>query len=148
MTLSKELSRVNTLFIDTPPVIYYIEAHPQFGPLVKEIVDLFQSGGVAAFSSVLTLTEVLSKPIEAGDEDLARKFAEFLKYGKNLGLIEISVDVAERAGRLRGQYPDLRTVDAVQISAAIGVGADAFVTNDKKLKRIRELNVIVLSDYL
>jgi predicted nucleic acid-binding protein len=148
MTLSKELSRVNTLFIDTAPVIYYIEAHPQFGPLVKEIVNSFQSGGVAAFSSVLTLTEVLSKPIEAGDENLARKFAEFLKYGKNLGLIEISVDVAERAGRLRGQYPDLRTVDAVQISAAIGVGADAFVTNDKKLKRIKELNVIVLSDYL
>ncbi|WXG44987.1 MAG: type II toxin-antitoxin system VapC family toxin [Promethearchaeati archaeon SRVP18_Atabeyarchaeia-1] len=148
MTLSKELSRVNRLFIDTPPVIYYIEAHPQFGPLVKEIVDLFQSDGAVAFSSVLTLTEVLSKPIEAGDENLARKFAEFLKYGKNLGLIEISVDVAERAGRLRGQYPDLRTVDAVQISAAIGIGADAFVTNDKKLKRIKELNVIVLSDYL
>jgi predicted nucleic acid-binding protein len=58
------------------------------------------------------------------------------------------VDVAERAGKLRGQYPGLRTVDAVQISAAIGVGADAFVTNDKKLKRIKELSVIVLSDYL
>jgi predicted nucleic acid-binding protein len=92
--------------------------------------------------------EVLSKPIEAGDEDLAREFADFLEYGKNLRLIEISPDLAESAGRLRGHYPGLRTVDAVQISAAIGVGAGAFVTNDNKLKRIKELNVMILSNYL
>ncbi len=36
MTLSEELARVNTLFIDTAPIIYYIEAHPQFGPFTKE----------------------------------------------------------------------------------------------------------------
>ncbi len=86
MTLFEELAQVNTIFIDTAPVIYYIEAHPKFGPLVKDVVTAFQSGNLNAFSTVITLTEVLPKPIEAGDEKLARKFAEFLKYGKNISL--------------------------------------------------------------
>lgn len=148
MTLADELSQISTIFVDTAPVIYYIEAHLQFGPLAKEVVNAFQSGRLSAFSSVITLTEVLPKPIEAGDEKLARKFAEFLKYGRNLSLIEISMSIAERAGKLRGQYSDLRAIDAIQISVAIDVGADAFLTNDKKLKQIKEIKVLVLKDYL
>ncbi|HIC91814.1 MAG TPA: PIN domain-containing protein [Syntrophaceae bacterium] len=148
MTLSDELDQINTIFIDTAPVIYYIEAHPQFGPLAKEVINAFQSGRLGAFSSVITLAEVLPKPIEAGDEKLARKFAEFLKHGRNLSLIEISAGIAERAGRLRGRYSDLRAIDAIQISVAIDVGADTFLTNDKRLKQVKEINVLVLRDYL
>ncbi|MGR3310948.1 MAG: type II toxin-antitoxin system VapC family toxin [Candidatus Brocadiales bacterium] len=148
MTLADELSQISTVFIDTAPVIYYIEAHPQFGPLAKEVVDSFISGRLSAFSSVITLAEVLPKPIKAGDEKLAKKFAEFLKYGRNLSLIEISASMAERAGRLRGQYQDLKAIDAIQLSVAIDVGADAFLTNDKKLTQIKELKVLFLKDYL
>ena len=148
MTLADELSQASIIFIDTAPLIYYIEAHPKFGALAKEIVDSFQSDRLSAFSSVITLTEVLSKPIEAGDGKLARKFAEFLKHGRNLSLIEISADIAERAGILRGHYPSLKAIDAIQISAAIEVGADIFLTNDKKLNQIKEINTLVLMDYL
>jgi predicted nucleic acid-binding protein len=148
MTISSDLNQINSIFIDTAPVIYYIEAHPQFGPLAKEVVNEFQTGSLNAFSSVITLTEVLPKPIEAKDEKLARKFSEFLKRGKNFNLMEITASIAERAGRLRGYYPDLRTVDAIQIAAAIEAGADAFLTNDIKLKQIKEIKVLVLKDYL
>jgi hypothetical protein len=65
---------------------------------------------LSAFSSVITLTEVLSKPFEARDEKLASKFANFLKHGKNLSLIEISTSIAERAGILRGRYPDIKAL--------------------------------------
>jgi predicted nucleic acid-binding protein len=46
------------------------------------------------------------------------------------------------------RYPFLRTTDAIQISAALDVGTDAFLTNDKKLKQIEEIKVLVLADYL
>lgn len=139
MTIAGELNRVSSLFIDTAPIIYYIEAHPQFGPLAKEVFDSFLSGRITAYSSVLTLTEVLPKPMESGDVKLARKFSEFLEHGKNLNLVEITAAIAKQAGVLRGHYPVLRALDA---------GADAFITNDKKLKRMKEINVLVLSDYL
>lgn len=148
MTLSEELARISSIFIDTAPIIYYIEAHPDFGPLAKEVVAAFQSGKLTAYSSVMTLTEVLPKPIESGDEKLARKFADFLKHGKHFTMIEISERIAESAGKLRGRYPVLKTVDAVQIAAALEIGSEAFLTNDVKLKQIKELKVMVLKDYL
>ena len=52
MTLSEELNQISSIFIDTAPVIYYIEAHPQFGPLVQDVVGYIQSGKLNAFSSV------------------------------------------------------------------------------------------------
>ena len=148
MTLSDELTRINSIFIDTAPIIYYIQAHPQFGPLAKEVVSAFQSGNLNAYSSVMTLAEVLPKPIERGNEKLARKFAEFLKHGRNLTMIEISEETAEAAGMLRGHYPFLKTVDAIQLAAAIEVGAGAFLTNDVRLQQFNELKVLVLKDYL
>ncbi|MCX5895968.1 MAG: PIN domain-containing protein [Proteobacteria bacterium] len=148
MTRIGVLDKINTIFVDTAPIIYFIEAHPQFGPLVKEVVNAVQSGKLRAFSSVLTLAEVLPKPIAAGDEKLAKTFAEFLKHGRNFSLVEISSNLAESAGKLRGQYSFLRTIDAVQFAVAIDLGVDAFLTNDKKLKRVKGIDVIVLNDYL
>lgn len=58
------------------------------------------------------------------------------------------MSIAERAGRLRGRYKDIKTIDAIQIASAIEVGADAFLTNDKKLKKVEEIKVVVLKDYL
>jgi predicted nucleic acid-binding protein len=148
VTLSEELSLINSIFIDTAPVIYYIEAHPRFGPLVKEVVNAFQSGNLSAYSSVITLAEVLPKPTKSGDERLTRKFAEFLKHGRNLIMIEISERIAEAAGKLRGRYPFLKTVDAIQLAAALDLGVEAFLTNDERLGKFKELKVLVLKDYM
>jgi len=148
VTFPEVIEGLRSIFLDTAVVIYHIEAHPQYGPLAKTVVQAFQSGRLDAFSSVLTLAEVLPKPIQAGNEKLARRFAGFLQHGKNLSLIGISAGIAERAGRLRVKYPDLRAIDALQIAAAMDIGADAFLTNDRRLRRIDEINVLILKDYL
>ena len=108
----------------------------------------FQSGRLNAFSSVITLVEVLPKPIEAGNEALAKQFSEFLMAGKNISMMEITSGIAESAGKIRGRYPFLRTMDALQVAASLEAHADAFITNDAKLKRISEIKVIVLKEYL
>ena len=62
--------------------------------------------------------------------------------------INISADIAVAAGKMRGQYPFLKTMDAIQLAAALKIKDDAFVTNDTKLRRIKELDIVVLDDYL
>jgi predicted nucleic acid-binding protein len=148
MSLDEELARIPSVFIDTAPIIYYIEAHPQYGPLVSDIVKAFQSGKLMAFSSVITLAEVLPKPIEAGNETLARKFSSFLKAGKNISMLEITADIAELAGKFRGRYTFLRTMDAIQIAASLEAKAAAFITNDSKLKNVSDIKVLLLNEYL
>ena len=97
---------------------------------------------------MITLTEVLPRPVQIGREELARKFAEFLRKGRNLNLVQISAGIAEKAGWLRGKYRVLRAMDAIQLSTAIEVRVDAFLTNDNKLRRVKEVKVLVLKDYL
>lgn len=148
MKFERELSKYQSVFIDTAPIIYYIEAHPQFGKLSQTLVNEFNSGNLAAFTSVITLVEVLPKPVKENNEQLTTKFTDFLKNGKNISLLEITPDIAERAGKLRGKYHFLKTMDAIQIAVAVEVGADIFVTNDEKLNRINEIGILVLKDFL
>jgi hypothetical protein len=70
VTLTDDLIRGGAAFIDTAPFIYYIEAHPQFGPTATEVIDAVVLGKVKAFSSVVTFVEVLPKPIQVGNEKL------------------------------------------------------------------------------
>jgi len=148
MILAEALDEVKTIFLDTAPVIYFIEAHDQFGPLVKQVVELMNENRIQAFTSVLALSEVLPKPVETGNDELAEKFKAYLKNGPNLTLLPITEIIGETAGVLRGKYPHLKTVDAVQIAAALDANTDAFLTNDKKLSGIKEIKILVLSNYI
>ena len=49
---------------------------------------------------------------------------------------------------LKGKYNFLKTMDAIRIAAALFVEADAFITNDIKLKKIDEIRILILKDYL
>jgi predicted nucleic acid-binding protein len=148
MILSEVLGEIKTIFLDTAPVIYFIEAHPQFGPLVRQVIELMNENRIQAVTSVLTLSEVLPKPVETGNDELAEKFKTYLKNGSNLTLLPITEIIGESAGVLRGKYPNLKTVDALQIATALDAESDAFLTNDRKLSGIKEIKIIVLKDYL
>jgi predicted nucleic acid-binding protein len=78
MSFSEALEGVKKVFLDTAPIIYFIEAHQQFGPLVKQVVDLINENRIQAVTSVLTISEVLPKPVETGNEELAKKFMTYL----------------------------------------------------------------------
>ncbi len=147
MSLGEELARIDTLFIDTAPIIYFIEAHTVYGPLVKTVFESLDAGTIGGYTSVISLVEVLPKPVEAGHYKLADKFREFLAHGKNMSMIEVSTEIADRAGVLRGKYPFLKTMDAIQIAAAIAVNADAFLTNDKRIGKVKEIKFMILEDY-
>jgi predicted nucleic acid-binding protein len=64
-----------------------------------------------------------------------------------LRLVEISYPVARRAAELRAIH-NLRLPDAFQLASAIEHGATHFVTNDARLKRVGEIRVLVLEDYV
>jgi predicted nucleic acid-binding protein len=145
MGLIEKLSKIQTLFIDTAPLIYFIEGHTDFGPPIKEIFTYFQSGGFEIYTSVITLTEVLPKSV-LGNPKLEGKFLQLLKTKRQFGLLEITRDVAIRAGELRGQYPFLKSMDAIQLAAAISVAANVFLTNDKRLKQVKEIPVWTMDD--
>jgi predicted nucleic acid-binding protein len=98
-------------------------------------------------TSVLTLQEVLVKPLREGQDELAEKYRQVLTNSVNVKLYEVDQLICETAARLRAKHTWLRTPDALQIATAIRHGAEIIVTNDDGWRRVSEIVVFVLQDF-
>ena len=58
-------------------------------------------------------------------------------------MLEVSSDIADRAAHLRATH-NIRTPDAIQMSAALSAGATSFLTNDVRLPQIPAMQILTL----
>lgn len=140
-----ELIADRLVAFDSAPLIYYIEEHPVYLPLVDELFDAFDSGLARGMTSFLTLHEALVKPLRDGRPEIAEKDRQALVNSINVELELIDKGTCEIAARMRAKYHWLRTPDALQIASAITHEAEIIVTNDEKWQNLTEANVVVLS---
>ena len=62
MILLEWLDSVHLIFLDTAPVIYFVEKNPSFAPKVQPIFDRLDNGKLSAVVSPITLAECLVLP--------------------------------------------------------------------------------------
>lgn len=74
------------------------------------------------------------------------KFIRLLKNRKNFYFFDISREIAIKAGEIRGCYTFLKSMDAIQIATAMENGADLFLTNDLKLKQLKNIEIWTMED--
>lgn len=145
MTVTEALSGVRILFLDTAPVIYYVEAHPIYLSTVETFFERIDEGLIIAVTSPITLSECLVLPYRLNSESLAERFSALIVNGGNTLFLPINDEIAKHAARLRAEY-NLSLADALQFATALTASCDAFLTNDLALKRVRELNVLVMEE--
>lgn len=133
--------------LDSSIFIYYFEDHPRYQALCKEIFDLLETQTLRAVTSVVSLIEVLVQPIRQGNQALRARYEQYLCFGPSLTLRSLDTDVAQKAAQLRARY-QLRTPDAIQIATAIEYGSHLFLTNDDRLRKVAEVEVLVLERWL
>ncbi len=136
------------VFFDSAPLIYYIEEHPHFSRVAQELFEALDRGTAQGVTTVLTVVEVLTKPYRDGREDIAREYREVLAEAVGVAICPIDGELCDQAARLRAKYQWLRTPDAIQVACALQHKANLIVTNDERWKRLTEIPVIVLSDYV
>jgi predicted nucleic acid-binding protein len=139
------LSKISHLFLDTAPIIYYLEANSQYLPVVDVIFEQLNQGAFIAVTSPVMLVECLVLPYRLQRPELKSMFVHFITQGKNVIHISINHMIAEQAAELRARY-HLSLTDAFQIASALAVSCNAFLTNDIALKRVTELPILVLND--
>lgn len=145
MQLDAALRSVSRLYLDTAPLIYWVEAHPDYIMKMDRVVDAIETTPLRALTSVLTLVEVLVQPLRVGNTDLAQEYHDILVMRDDYRLVEISTDIAISAAAIRARY-SLRTPDAIHVATAIKMGCDAILTNDRDFRRVTDLNGLVLDD--
>lgn len=144
-TLSSALTDVLRIGLDTAPIIYYIEEHPTYLPILAPIFAQVDAGSLTAVTSTITVAEVSVMPLRQNRPDLQIQYLDLLLHSVNFATVPIDPDIAQTGASLRANH-NIRLPDALQIAAAMLAGADAFLTNDHALKRITGIKVIVLSE--
>lgn len=145
LKLSDQLQAITRLFVDTAPVIYYVEENERYLPLVQIVFDRLDTGLLTAVTSPITLAECLVMPYRLKNVDLRQAFADLITGGSGTEFALLDHKQAERAAELRARY-NLSLTDAFQVAIALTTNCDAFLTNDIALKRVTEINVIVLDE--
>jgi len=95
--------------------------------LGRRVAALFRAGP-AGVGSVLLLPEVLNKPLRDGTADEVRILAGLLA---RLDLRPVDRATAELATALASRYR-LRAADATHLATAVGMGADRFITTNRR----------------
>lgn len=146
-SFERKLGKLKKVGIDSMCFIYQFQAHPLFGPLVYNIFSLLEEHKLTGFTSVLTIAEILSyKKFQEDHQAFDEERQKFYQI-PNLEIINVDSKLCEAAAILRAKY-SLRLPDAVQITTAIFNYADAFITNDERLKKVKELPIIIMKDYI
>jgi predicted nucleic acid-binding protein len=143
--ISDALEGVQRLYTETAPLIYYVEENPTYVAKMDAIIEAIEDRPIEAVSSVITLTEVLTRPVKLGNTRLEREYRDILLHSGGFRLLTITARIAESAAALRARY-NLRTPDALHVAAAIDVRCDAFLTNDTGIKRVTEIAVLVVDE--
>lgn len=115
------------VLVDTAPIIYILEGHRRFAARFEPLFRRHEAGEIALAATTVTIAEVLTGPMRAGEEALARRYRAALEAWT---VVDFTGDIAESAARLRGRY-GLKLPDAIQLASALAINADALVTHDR-----------------
>jgi predicted nucleic acid-binding protein len=128
-----------TVMVDTAPFIYVLESHPQFADQFVGLFEAAAQGNLSVALSTITLAEVLTGPLKAGQTALAKRYEKSLSH---YAVIPVSTPIAALAAQLRAQYR-LKLPDAIQLATALDIGATAFVTHDRDFSQVTGVNILM-----
>jgi predicted nucleic acid-binding protein len=134
---------------DTDVLIYAaVPGHP-LGRRVRALLPERQDAAAAAavpagVGSVLLVPELLTKPTRIGAADEVAALTGLLSRLELVPVDEANAGLAVALGAAYG----LGTADAIHLAAAVGVGADRFITNNARdfPKSIAEIDVTYPAD--
>ena len=135
----------NRIFLDTNPLIYLIEDMIPFAEKVYQFIYSEGTAGARFYTSTITDTEFLVHPYKCESLEIIGLYWNFLKA---LDVLKCHIDekIAVTAAKIRAKYSGIKTPDSLQLAAAIESNCDVFLTNDKQLRQVEEIKVLLVDD--
>ena len=131
--------------LDTKPLIKLF-AKEEGWETVQKILSKVEAEEIEATMSVVTLTEVYYKYLQEKRADLARTRTEELRYAVYIRKLEISEEVAVKAGEFKGKY-NVSIADAFIAAAAYFEGS-IVISDDADFKRIAEIKALTEKEFI
>jgi predicted nucleic acid-binding protein len=129
------LSDGERIVLDTVALVYFVEQHPEYGPVARSIMERVQDGRLEAIVSSIALAELLVFPYRQNQPQVAHTLRIGLERFPNLTMVDVDADIADEASRIRAKH-NLRIPDAVHVATGLSREVDWIVTNDYSLRRV------------
>ena len=146
ISFRNQLKKLKRIGVDSSIFIYKFEQNKKYESLCSVVFERLSDNKLKIITSIITPAEVLTKPIELKDQKVVELYETVFSKLPNFELIELNYTMAKQAAGLRARYKILLP-DALQLAACLQNNAQAFLTNDNKLKRVKDLLIICLKDY-
>jgi uncharacterized protein len=133
---------MSRIFWDTNVFIYLFEDYSGLSARAKELRQAMLKRGDQLVTSTLTLGEILVKPLERAEQELAARYEEAITTTSVL--LTFDRKAARIYATLRCDR-SLRAPDSIQLACAAAAGVDLFITHDSRLhsKHVEGIQFIV-----
>lgn len=139
--------RSGLVYVDTSVLIYRIENIEPYLTISLPLWNAMEEEQIEIITSELTYLEALVKPTQLQNMALIVLYKKILLNTIGFSCCPITMPILEKAISLRATL-GLKTPDSIHAATAILNKCEMLVTNDPGFKRITELNVIVLKEFL
>lgn len=135
----------NQVFLDTTPIIYFLDEDVNFGDKVRSVFDEILEDGKRMVTSTITCAEYLVYPYKTNNIDKADAFFDFLT-DCDIPMCSIDQKIAKKAAKIRAEYKGFKAMDSLQLATACLTGCDLFLTNDKQLRQFSEIKCVTVDE--
>ncbi len=111
------------------------------------ILQAIEDKEFQAFTSELTLAEVLVGPFQEGDDELAGHYREILLSDADFSVAAVERKVLIEAAMLRSMTRSLRLPDAIHVATARLCGCRFIVSDDRRLPIAPGVSVVQLGPH-
>ena len=143
--LRKDLSEHKVIGVDTGIFIKHFQGGED-SELTSVVLGEIQGGSARGIVSSISLAELMVRPLEAGQDDLADLYRVLIHEMPNLETVSVDPRIASRAAEIRASGK-MGPNESLLLATAQESGATAFVTSDPGLKQAKGIKVMVLDEY-
>lgn len=131
---------VQKIGLDTVVFIYLLEGRGRVSRHAERLLQAVEQGGREAVFSSIGMIEILTGPKKLKRYDLVAQYKDLFSHFPNLTIAGINERIVDMTSDFRARY-GIATPDAIHIATALDFGAEKFFTNDKALRRIKEITI-------
>lgn len=130
--------------LDTPVFVYFFQKNKEYFSRARSVLKAVEDGRVAGIFSAIGMIELFTGLKKQGRDDLVSYYKAALSTFPNLMIVgSLDEKIVDIASEFRVRY-GISTPDAIHIATAIDAGAKKFITNDKGLKRVKDILIELL----
>lgn len=143
----RTLAQAGRAYVDAGVLALHLSAHVRYLPLTRALLEGLRDGDLVAFTSALSVYQLLVEPYRSGSDAIAEQVERLLVALPGLELLPLSAGIARQAAQVKAQIGGSMN-RSLHIATALAAESGLYVTQRSALRRIAGLSFVQLDAHV